>query len=56
MGDRTILRPLPTQDSTTQKKADMRRAVFELTIPVLERSKTISALDSAATGVGRRYT
>jgi len=50
-----VVGPLPTQDSATQKKrghTSMPRAGFEPTIPVLERSKTVRALDGAATGTG----
>jgi len=53
-GNRPTARPLPTQDSTTQKNRDMSmpRAGFEPMIPVVERSKTIPTLDGAATGTG----
>jgi len=55
MGDQPITRPLPTQDSTTQKNADIQPCLkqwFEPTTPVLEQLKTTCALDHAATGTG----
>jgi hypothetical protein len=45
MGDQPVARPLPTQ-------ASMPRMGFELTTPVLERVKTVHALDRVATAIG----
>jgi hypothetical protein len=51
-GEQPDVRPLPTQDNTTQKKTDtfMPRAGFETTIAVFNRSKTLRTLDRAAVG------
>jgi hypothetical protein len=45
-GDRYIAKPVPTQDSITQKwgHTSMPRAGFEPIIPVFERPKTIRVL------------
>jgi hypothetical protein len=54
MGNRLVARHLPTQESTAQIRGhrSMSRAEFEPTFPVFECSKTIRALDCAATGAG----
>jgi len=52
-GDQPDARPLPKQDSTTQKErghTSTPRAVFEPAIPVFEQSKTVRASDRAAVG------
>jgi hypothetical protein len=54
-GYRPDSRPVPAQDNTTLQNADtlsMPRAGFKPTIPVLERSKTVRALDCAVIGTG----
>jgi hypothetical protein len=53
-GDQPVARPLPTQDSTTQKNSDisMPPAGFELTIPVFELLKTVHTSDRATIGTG----
>jgi hypothetical protein len=55
-GDEPYARPLRTQKTTqTQNslpQAPMRRVEFEPTISVLERTKTVHALDCAATVIG----
>jgi hypothetical protein len=50
-GDQPDARPLPTQDNTTH----IPGARFEPAIPVFERSKTVRALDAAATGTDKKY-
>jgi hypothetical protein len=54
--DKPVARPLPTHRTTqTQNKRTqtcMPRVVFEPTIPVFERAKTVRALDRAATVIG----
>jgi hypothetical protein len=50
-GDQPSARPLATQDSTTQKDADMR-AGFEPVIPMFKRPKTVLALDHLAIETG----
>jgi len=56
-GEQPDVRPLPTQDNTTQKKTDtfMPRAGFETTIAVFNRSKTLRTLDRAAVGTGSLF-
>jgi hypothetical protein len=55
-GDQTVTRHLPTDRATqTQNKRtqiSMPRVGFEHTTPVLERAKTVHALDRAATVIG----
>jgi hypothetical protein len=53
-GDQPVARPLPKQDSKTQKRGhtSMPRAGFEPTIPVFERSNTVHALNRATAGTG----
>jgi hypothetical protein len=55
-GDQPPARPLPTHRTTqTQNKrtqTSMSRVGLEPTIPVLERAKTVHALDRAATVTG----
>jgi hypothetical protein len=57
-GDQPVARPLPTHRTTrTQNKriqTSMPRMVFEPTIPVLERVKTVNVLDCAAAVIGVR--
>jgi hypothetical protein len=59
-GDQPVARPLPTHRTTqTQNKrtqTSMPRVGFEPTIPVFERTKTVHALDRAATVIGRPQT
>jgi hypothetical protein len=50
MGDQPVTRPLPTQDSVTQKNADMRPCLERDSNP---RSKTVRTLDRAAIGAGK---
>jgi hypothetical protein len=60
-GNQPVARPLPTHRTTrTQNKrtqTSMPRKGFEPTTPVLERAKTVHALDRAATVIGtyKRY-
>jgi hypothetical protein len=55
-GDQPVARPLPTHRTTqTQNKrtqTSMPRVVYEPTIPVFERAKTVHALGRAATVIG----
>jgi hypothetical protein len=55
-GDQPVARPLPTRGTTqTQNKRTqtyMPRVGFEPIIPVFERTKTVRALDRAATVIG----
>jgi hypothetical protein len=55
-GDQPVARPLPTHRSTqTQNKrtqTSMPRMGYEPTTPVLERTKTVDALDRPATVIG----
>jgi hypothetical protein len=55
-GDQLVARPLRTHRTTqTQnKRRHIPRVGFELTIPVLERAKTVHALDLAATVIGKK--
>jgi hypothetical protein len=56
-GDQPVAKPLLTHRTTqTQNKGtqtSMPRVGFEPTIPLLERAKTVHALDRAATVIGR---
>jgi hypothetical protein len=56
-GDQPVARPLPAHKTTqTQNKrtqTSMPQVGFELAILVLEREKTVHALDRAATVTGR---
>jgi hypothetical protein len=56
MGDQLVARPLPTHRTTqTQNKrthTSVPRVGFEPAIPVLERAKTVHALDRAAAVIG----
>jgi hypothetical protein len=60
LGDQPVARPLPTHRTTqTQNKlreTSMPWVRFEPTIPVLERAKTVHALDRAATVIGSLLT
>jgi hypothetical protein len=59
MGDQPDARLRPTQDNInteTGGHTPMRRVVFEPTIPVFERPKTVCALDRAAIGTVRNVT
>jgi hypothetical protein len=54
-GDQPVARPLPTHTTQTQNKriqTSMPWVGFEHTTPVLQRAKTVHALDSAATVIG----
>jgi hypothetical protein len=53
-GDQPVVRSLPTQDSTTQKRghASMPQAGFEPMISVFLRLKIVRALDRSAIGTG----
>jgi hypothetical protein len=55
-GDQSVARPLPAhRTSRTQNKrtrTSMHRVGFESTTPVFERTKTVHALDRAATVIG----
>jgi hypothetical protein len=55
-GDQPVAGPLPTHSTTqTQNKrtqTSITRVGFEATIPLLERMKTVHALDRAATVIG----
>jgi hypothetical protein len=53
-GDQPVARPLPAH-STTKTQASMPREGFEPTIRVVERTKTVHALDRAATVIGSKY-
>jgi hypothetical protein len=58
-GNQPGARPLPIQDNTTQHRETQTRismppAGFEPTIPVFERSKTVTALYHAVIGTGFR--
>jgi len=58
MGDWPITRPLPTQDSTTQKSMNIHPFLEQDSNPmilVFEWSKTICALDHVAIGTGMLY-
>jgi hypothetical protein len=59
MRDQPVPRPLPTHRTTqTQNKRTqtaMPRMGFETTIPVFERTKTVHALDGAATVFRRTF-
>jgi hypothetical protein len=56
MGDQPVTRPLPAHRAAqTQNKRthpSMLKVGFELTIPVLERTKIVHALDRATTVIG----
>jgi hypothetical protein len=56
MGNQPVARTLPThrkaQTQNKSAKASMHRVEFEPTTPVFERTKTVHALDSAATVMG----
>jgi hypothetical protein len=52
-GDQPVPRPLP-KHRTTQTQTSIPRVGFEPTIPVLERAKTVHALDRATTVIGFR--
>jgi hypothetical protein len=59
-GDQPVARPLPThrtiQTQNKRKQTSVPRVVFEPTIPVFERAKTVHASDRAATVIGEwRY-
>jgi hypothetical protein len=58
MGDQPVTRPLPTHRTTqTQNKrtqTSMPQVAFKPTTPVFERSKTVYALDRAATVIGHQ--
>jgi hypothetical protein len=52
-GDQPVARPLSTtQRQNTRGKTSMPWVGFDPTIPVFERTKTIHALDRAATVIG----
>jgi len=52
-GDQPDARHLPTQGNTEKRgHTSMPQAGFKHAIPVFERSKTVHALDHAATGTG----
>jgi hypothetical protein len=57
MGDQPIARQLPThrtaQTQNKRKQTSMSVVEFEPTTPVFERAKTVHALDSAVTAIGR---
>jgi hypothetical protein len=54
--DQSVARPLPTHNTThsqnKRRQTSMPWVGFELTIPVFERTKTVHALDRAATVIG----
>jgi hypothetical protein len=54
--DQTVARPLPTHRTTQAEnkstETSMPRVGFEPMIPVFERTKTVHALDRAATVIG----
>jgi hypothetical protein len=56
-GDQPVARQLPAhwtaQAQNKRTQTPMPQAGFEPTIPVLERAKTVHALDGAATVIGR---
>jgi hypothetical protein len=58
--DQPVARPLPVhRTAQAQNKrtiTSMPLVGFEPTIPVLERAKTVCALDGATTAIGRNYT
>jgi hypothetical protein len=58
-GDQPVARPLPTRRTTqTQNKrtqTSMPRVGFEPAIPAFERTKTVRALDRAATMIGYKH-
>jgi hypothetical protein len=55
-GDQPVVRPLPihrtTQTQNKRTQTSMPPVGFELTIPVLERVKSVLALDRAVTVIG----
>jgi hypothetical protein len=55
-GDQLVARPLPihktTQIQNKRTQTSMPLVGFEPTIPVVERAKTVHALDHAATVIG----
>jgi hypothetical protein len=55
-GDQPVARPLPTHRTTQAQnnahRHPMPQVRFEPTIPVIERAKTLHALDRAATVIG----
>jgi hypothetical protein len=52
-GDEPVARPQPTH-RTTQTQISMPRVVFEPTIPAFEWTKTVHALERAATVIGHQ--
>jgi hypothetical protein len=52
-GDWPVARPLPTHRTTQTEQTHMHREGFERTTPLFERAKTVHALDSVATAIGR---
>jgi hypothetical protein len=58
-GDQPVTRPLPTHRTTLTQNERTQTYVspmeFEPTISVLERSKTVRALDRAATVIGFKF-
>jgi hypothetical protein len=55
MSDQPVARPLPTHRTNTNRvyaQTSMPRIVFEPTIPAFKRTKTVHALDRAATVIG----
>jgi hypothetical protein len=57
MSDQPVTRPLPTRRTIQTEKRHTQTSMpsvgFELTIPAFERTKTVHALDRAATVIGR---
>jgi hypothetical protein len=55
-GDQLVARPLPAhrtaQTQNKRTRTSIRQMAFELKIPVLERVKTVLALERAATVIG----
>jgi hypothetical protein len=55
-GDQSVARPLPThrtaQTQNTRTQTSMPQVGFEITTPVFKRTKTVQALDRAATVIG----
>jgi hypothetical protein len=56
VGNKLVARPLPThktaQTQNKRTKTSMPQVGFEPTIPLFERTKTVYALDCAATVIG----
>jgi hypothetical protein len=52
-GEVPVTRPLPAKTQNKRTQTSMPQVEFELTITVFEHAKTVHALDSAATVIGK---